>query len=115
EEGAVGTVEEEGDVVLLDDLRSGLGDHHLVDRVALDVHAEDVRRAGDGLVRGGGELDAAGLASTTDLHLGLDDRLAAQTLGDLARRLRRVDDFTGQHRYTVLGERSEEHTSELQS
>lgn len=104
EEGAVGTVEEEGDVVLLDDLGGRLGDHHLVDRVALDVHPEDVRRAGDGLVRRGGQLHATGLAAATDLHLGLDDGLAAQTLGDLARRLRRVDDFTGQHRYIVLGE-----------
>ncbi|AGS71326.1 putative hydrolase [Streptomyces collinus Tu 365] len=104
EEGAVRTVEEVGDVVLLDDLRGGLGNHDLVDRVALDVHAEDVRRTGDGLVRGGGQLDATGLAAATDLHLRLDDGLAAEPLGDRARRLRRVDDFTGQHRYIVLGE-----------
>lgn len=104
EEGAVGPVEEVRDVVLLEDLGGRLGDHHLVDRVALDVHAEDVRRPGDGLVRGGGQLHAAGLAAAADLHLRLDDRLAAQPLGGLASRLRRVDDFTGQHRYTVLGE-----------
>lgn len=72
--------------------------------MALDVHAEDVRRPGDGLIRGAYQLDAAGLAAAADLHLGLDDRLAAQPLGRLAGRLRRVDDFTGQHRYTVLGE-----------
>ncbi len=53
---------------------------------------------------GGGQLDATGLAAPADLHLGLDDGLAAQPLGRLAGRLRRVDDFTGQHRYTVLGE-----------
>ncbi|GAA4952946.1 hypothetical protein GCM10023238_19140 [Streptomyces heliomycini] len=58
----------------------------------------------DRLVGGGGELDAAGLATAADLHLGLDDGLATETLGGCAGRLRRVDDFTGQHRYIVLGE-----------
>ncbi len=104
EEGAVGTVQEEGDVVLLQDLRSRLGDHHLVDRVALDVHAEDVGRVLDRLVGGRRQLHAAGLATAADLHLGLDDGLATEALGGCAGRLRRVDDFTGQHRYIVLGE-----------
>ncbi len=39
--GAVGAVEQEGDVVLLGDV-AGLGDQQLLDDVALDVQAEDV-------------------------------------------------------------------------
>ena len=57
-----------------------------------------------GVVRVGGQLHAAGLAAAAGLDLRLDDRAAAESLGHLARRLRRVDDFTGQHRYAVLGE-----------
>ena len=45
QEGAVGPVEQVGEVVLLGDV-GGLGEHHLVDGVALDVHAEDVGRRG---------------------------------------------------------------------
>ena len=39
--GAVGAVEQEGEVVLLGDV-AGLGDQELLDDVALDVQAEDV-------------------------------------------------------------------------
>src|SRR3546814_5540043 len=46
-------------------------DPHRLDRVALDVHAEDVRGVGAGLFGIIGELDAAGLATTSHLHLGL--------------------------------------------
>ena len=73
QERAVRAVQQVGEVVLLDDV-GGLGDHHLVDRVALDVHAEDVGRPGLRLVGVRGQLDAAGLAAAADLHLRLDDR-----------------------------------------
>ena len=43
--GAVGAVEQEGDVVLLGDV-AGLGDQQLLDDVALDVQAEDVLGVG---------------------------------------------------------------------
>src|SRR6478735_226595 len=43
EVGAVGPVEQHREVVLLGDARAR-GDHHAVDRVALDVHAEDLGR-----------------------------------------------------------------------
>ncbi len=48
-------------------------DQHLAHRDALDVHPED--RLGDRSASSvaGGQLDAAGLAATTDEHLGLDD------------------------------------------
>src|SRR5262249_44503119 len=81
EERAVGTVEQVGEVVLLDDL-GRRGHHHLVDGVALDVHPQDVGGPGLRLVHTIGELHAAGLATPADLHLGLDDHLAAQPLGD---------------------------------
>ncbi|CCH78022.1 Predicted hydrolase or acyltransferase (modular protein) [Nostocoides japonicum T1-X7] len=72
EVGAVGAVEEEGEVVLLGD-RGALGDHHPVDRVALDVHAEDLAGELLGLLGALGDLHAAGLAAATCLDLGLDD------------------------------------------
>ena len=42
EVAALGAIEQHGEVELLRDLGSR-GDHHLVDRVALDVHAQDLR------------------------------------------------------------------------
>ncbi len=67
-----GTVEREAGVVLLVDV-GGVLDPDPLDEVALDVHPEDVPGvlADLGLVVG--ELDAAGLAAATDLHLRLDD------------------------------------------
>ena len=88
EEGAVGPVEQVGEVVLLGDVRR-LGEHHLVDGVALDVHAEDVGRRGPRASSASvGQLDAAGLAPAADLDLGLDDDPAAEALGDRAGLLR---------------------------
>ena len=100
EEGAVGAVQQVREVVLLGDV-GGLGEHHLVDGVALDVHAEDVGRAGLRLVGAVGELDAAGLAAAADLHLGLDDHPAAEPLGDRAGLLRGLGDAAGQHGQAV--------------
>ena len=100
EEGAVGPVQQVGEVVLLLDVR-GLGQHHLVHGVALDVHAEDVGRAGLGLVGVRGQLDAAGLAPPAHLDLGLDDDPAAEALGDGAGLLRGLGDAAAQHGQAV--------------
>jgi inhibitor of KinA sporulation pathway (predicted exonuclease) len=70
-----------------------LDPHHL-DGVALDVHAEDVRGVRD-LVGVVGQLDAAGLAAATHLHLGLDDHRVADAIGD---RHRLVDVARGRSR-----------------
>src|SRR3546814_16601572 len=86
----------EAGVVLRGDVGGEL-DPHRLDRVALDVHAEDVRGVGAGLFGVVGELDAAGLATTSHLHLGLHDHRVADALGG------------------GDGVRSDEHTSELQS
>ena len=64
-------VEDGREVELLGDVRRR-GDEDLPDGDALDVHAEDRPGHGLGLVRGVGELDAAGLAAPADEHLGLD-------------------------------------------
>ncbi len=79
EVGPVGAVQQEGDVVLLGDVRS-LRDHDPVHGVALDVHAEDGVGVRLGLVGGVRQLDPAGLAAAADLDLGLDDDGAADPL-----------------------------------
>src|SRR2546423_1815956 len=56
QEGTVGPVQQVGEVVLLHDV-GGRGHHHLVDGVALDVHAADVPGAG---LRPGPPLRAPG-------------------------------------------------------
>ena len=66
------TIEGERGVVLLGDV-AGSFDPHPLDDVALDVHAQDVGGVQSGLGGVIGQLDAAGLATTTDLHLRLDD------------------------------------------
>ena len=73
-------VEREAGVVLLGDVRGELDPHDL-DRVALDVHAEDVPGVGAHLVGVVGELDAARLAPAADLHLGLHHHRVADALG----------------------------------
>jgi hypothetical protein len=71
QEGPVGPVEQERQVVLLRDV-DVLGDQHRVHGVALDVHAEDLLRLGLGLVGVAGQLHPAGLAAPAGLDLGLD-------------------------------------------
>ena len=100
QEGAVRAVEQEGDVVLLLDVRARV-DEHAVDRVALDVHAEDLLGGGPGVVGGLGHLDAAGLAAAADLHLGLDDGDPADALGDRLRLVGRGGDLTERGGYAV--------------
>ena len=65
-------VQGEAGVVLLGDVR-GVLDPQPLDHVALDVEPEDVAGVQPHLVGVVGQLDAAGLATATDLHLGLDD------------------------------------------
>src|SRR5690606_26633797 len=105
EVAALGAVEEDREVVLLGD-RGTLGDHHAVDGVALDVHAEDLGGPLAGLLGGAGDLDAARLAAATGLHLGLDDDHAAvggeQLAGRGLRLLGGGDDDAAQHGDTVL-------------
>src|SRR4051812_2391532 len=103
EVAAVGPVDEEGEVVLVLDVRGGR-DEHPVDGQALDVHAEDVAGARHGLLRGLGELDAAGLASAAGLDLGLDDHPSALALGGCGGVLRLLDDGADSDRHAVLGE-----------
>ena len=79
--GAVGAVQQEGDVVLLGDV-AGLGDQQLLHDVALDVQAEDVLRVVVGVLSGRGVLHAAGLASSTDLDLRLDHHRFTDLFGD---------------------------------
>ena len=67
-----GAVEGEAGVVLLGDVGGAL-DPQALDDMALDVHAEDVPGMGAHLVGVVGELDPAGLATSADLDLGLDD------------------------------------------
>ncbi len=85
-------VEDVGDVELRLDVH-GLGQHHLADAVALDVHADDLsgRQFGGGRV--GGELHSARLATSARLHLRLDDDPAAEPTSDLARLLGGVRDL----------------------
>src|SRR4051794_22622486 len=104
---AVGAVDEEGEVVLLRDVGRRC-DQRPVDRVALDVHAEDLARLRDGVLWVLGQLDAAGLAAASGLDLGLDDHAATptRTLG-LGRGLRLLgcgDHGADRDRDAVLGE-----------
>ena len=101
--GAVGAVEQEGDVVLLGDV-AGLGDEQLLDDVALDVEAEDVLGVLVGVVGGGGVFDAAGLAAAADLDLRLDHHRMTDLFRDGLGALGGVGDPTGRARDVVLGE-----------
>ncbi len=99
---AVRAVQEHGEVELLGDL-GALRDHHAVDRVALDVHPEDLGGLLLGLRRGVGELDAAGLATAAGLHLGLDDDgPAAELLCTRASLFGRRRDDAAEHGHAVL-------------
>ena len=75
-----------------------------MDRVALDVHAED--RLGFRLGVGGvvGHLHAAGLASATGLDLRFHDHAAAEFFSDPARLARGRRHLSGGYRDAVLSE-----------
>src|SRR5690606_14219436 len=103
EEGAVRAVEQEGEVVLLRDL-ARLLDQDLADRVALDVHAENLLRLLVRVVGTVGELHAARFAAAPGLDLRLDNDSAGQRLGRRARLLRRVRDDAAWYWDAVLRE-----------
>src|SRR3954453_17701018 len=103
QERAVGAVEQVGEVVLLGDV-AGLGYHHAVGDVALDVQPEDVLGAGLGLLRTVGQLDTAGLAAATDLHLRLDDDTLTDVTRDALGLLRGLGDAAGKYGHTVRGQ-----------
>ncbi|GDY61562.1 hypothetical protein SAV14893_009550 [Streptomyces avermitilis] len=103
EEAAGRAVEYVGDVELCLDV-DGFGQHHLADRVSLDVHAEDLARRefGGGGVRG--ELHTTRLAAATGLDLRLHYDAAAEPAGDDARLLGRVGDLGPRHQDAVVRE-----------
>jgi hypothetical protein len=103
QEGTVRAIEQEGEVVLLGD-RARLLDQDLVDRVALDVHAEDLSGLPVGVVGILGHLDTARLAPAAGLDLGLHHDPPGQLRGRGTCLLRGVRDLSARHRDAVLRE-----------
>ncbi|GAB3997208.1 hypothetical protein GCM10029992_19460 [Glycomyces albus] len=103
QERAVRPVEQVGEVVLGVDVGRD-GQHDLLDRVAFDVHPEDVGGVGLHLVDRVGEFDAAGLAAASHFHLRFDDHPVTEALGELHGLLRGGGDAAVQYRHTVPGE-----------
>ena len=79
--GAVGTVEQKGDVVLLGDV-AGFGHQQLLHDVALDVQTQDVRGVGEGFLGRGRVLHPTGFAAPTGFHLSLHHHRPADLRGD---------------------------------
>jgi hypothetical protein len=98
-----GAVEGDGGVVLLADVGGDL-DPHQVDRVALDVHAEDVAGVLPRFGRVVGQLDPARLAPPTDVHLCLDHHRVPDAIGDGDRVVDGLRVVAGRHRDAELGE-----------
>src|SRR5437867_2640017 len=91
--------------------RGRLLDQHFADPDALgrrlrrlEHHAEDLPGRLLGALGIIGDLDAAGLAATTRVHLRLDDDATAQPLGDRASLGRRVGDLALRHGHTKLAQ-----------
>ena len=103
EERPVGAIQQERRVVLLCDV-ARLLDQDLVDRVALDVHAEDLARLGLRVVGSVGDLDAAGLAAATGLDLRLDHDATAELGRDGASLLGSRGYLAGRDRHAMCGE-----------
>ncbi len=103
QEGPVRPVEQVGEVVLLGDLR-GLGHHHAVGDVPLDVEAQDVLGPRPGVLGAVGELHAAGLAAAAGLHLRLDHDGRGDLPGDGFRLLGGLGDPAGKHGNAVRGQ-----------
>ena len=100
EEGAVGPVQQHGEVELPRDLGAGR-DHDAPYRVALDVQPENAAGQFLGLRRVVRDLDAAGLAATARLDLRLDDDRAAELLGCRSYFFWGVGDDAGQYRHRI--------------
>ena len=86
---AVRAIQQDREVVFGGNVRAD-SDHDLLDDVALDVEAEDRLSLLVGFVGGVGELDAAGLAAATGLHLRLDDQQRRTVRQQLSRTLARL-------------------------
>jgi hypothetical protein len=104
---AAAAVERDAEVELLVDIQRFF-DQHLPDDlprgaglVRDQVHADDLLRQRDRLVRVLGELDAAALAAAAGVDLGLDDDASAEVLRRLARLLGGVDDDAPGRRHAV--------------
>jgi hypothetical protein len=74
------TIEQDRNVVLLGDIRGGCHED-LMDGVPLDIQAKNVERPIVSFLRICGQLHATCLATTTGLHLCLDNNGAAEFLG----------------------------------
>ena len=79
--GPVGTVEQEGEVVLLGDV-TGLGHQKFLDDMAFDVQSQDVRGVGVGVVSRRGVLHATSLAAPPGLDLRFHHDRSADFLRD---------------------------------
>jgi hypothetical protein len=100
---AVGAVDEEGEVVLLGDVGRRC-QQHPVDRVPLDVHAEDLLDLAHRVVGVLRELHPTGLATTAGFHLRPSRRRGHQGLSGRARLGRLAYDLAQRDRHAVLGE-----------
>ena len=81
ERGLGGPVHKDPHVGLGGDVLGG-SHQDLVDGETVDLHPEDPGSVLPGLLRGGGELHAAGLSSPSGVHLSLHHNTAAQRPGD---------------------------------
>ena len=97
------TIECERGVVLLGDV-AGMFHPQALHHVTLDVHAENVVGMESGFLGVVCQLDAAGLATTTDLHLSLDHHGVAGLVGHLHGLVDGVGGSTGADRNVVTGE-----------
>ncbi len=99
-----GTVDRERRVELTHDLGGGF-EPDTFDDVALDVHSQDRVGVGVRLVGVGGDLDAARLTASADLHLGFDGDGTAELHGDRPRLFGRIGDASRRGGHAVCGEK----------
>ena len=100
---AIIAIENHAEVVLGGDRRA-FGDEHLVHGMAADVHPENGPRRAFGLFRRLGEFDAARLAATAGVHLGLDGDNGSELSRDIRSLLRGRCHLAGVHRHAVAVE-----------
>ena len=96
-------IEDDGEVVLVPDVHRR-GDEHRPHPSAGDLEGEDLRRSRLGLIRGGGQLHAAGLAPAAGQDLGLDHDRDGKPLGGSPGVRRGGRHFAGEGRDPVAGE-----------
>jgi len=97
QEGAIRTIEQEGDVVLLGNIAGG-GDEHLAHYVALDIEPEDRLRSSRDFVISAAQLYAPRLATSARVNLRLYRPMrTTQFGGDIHRLVWAVSDTTRRH------------------